>query len=84
MGCGQCDQMSKLCFQYFAFYKIENMPNITKMYQNRINVLLNTNTPSVVGYTNNFEKSQTLPNFLEPLSLAKITFNPGGFSPPLF
>ena len=38
----------------------------------------------VVGYTNNFEKSQTLPNFLEPLSLAKITFNPGGFSTPLF
>ena len=55
MGCGQCDQMSKLCFQYFAFYKIENMPNITKMYQNRINVLLNTNTPS-----ENFETSPFL------------------------
>ena len=57
MGCGQCDQMSKLCFQYFAFYKIENMPNITKMYQNRINVLLNTNTPS-----NNFERLLFCPN----------------------
>ena len=38
----------------------------------------------LLGPANNLKKSPTIPNFLEPLSLAETSLNPSGFSPLLF